>query len=495
MFAIEVLTVSPELHKPITLAMEALNGLQNEFQFAFPSDDLIAKWEVEQTERYSAKRIFVQLSEYRQEAKGHRPFLVLIVDGFLTGDGLTNIFGSHDAENGVATFTVHDSGRFVHDQVRFIRYYLVRYSLSFLAPKIKSHVVTRSCFFDKKISKMDLKLSMESGDLCPDCRTQLAPIWTPPIKRAIEAMAKFIAGDYPHALVMKGGGVKGLAFAGAMLVLEDYFTFDVFAGTSAGSIAALLFAAKYTPRELQDELANLDFRKFKDASLLKRVINLISKRGLFPGDALTKWIGDRLKNKLQFAAEVRMKDLPFRAIVYASSPALGILIFDSARDRREALAAFAARCSASIPYYFTRQSVDGHSVYDGGLRENFPFEAFLNQNKGKPTVGLYLTAPAKSSGFVVADLINVAASGDDPNTIRTHADKIVPIDPSPIKTTDFNLSADDKRLLISAGQSAARRFLLTRKVEGAPSESDVLESEAVTRELRILVAKQRRRRL
>jgi predicted acylesterase/phospholipase RssA len=495
MFAIEVLTVSKQLRKPLQLAMDSLNGLQGEFHFAFPPGELLVQAELVKRERYSTTEIFAWLRTYRDDAKGYRPHLILVVDGFLSSPGLENLFGSHEAADGLATFTTHDSGRFVHDQVRYIRYYLVRYSLSFLAPEIKSHAEAKACFFDRKMSKKDLRLSIESGGICDACRSQLTPLWTPTIKDAIEDMAKLIAGDYPYALVMKGGGVKGLAFAGAMLELEVHFTFDVFAGTSAGSIAALLFAAKYSPKELEAELSALDFRRFKDASWPKALLNFVRKRGLYPGDALTEWIGARLKKKLSSTADVRMADLPARAIIYASSPALGLLTFDSTGDRRETLAAFAARCSASIPYYFLRQSVDGQSVYDGGLRENFPFEQFLQSNKGKPTVGLYLITPTKSSRFVVSDLINVAASGDDPNTIRTHADKIVPIDPRPIKTTDFDLSDDDKQLLISAGRSAAQRFLLSRKVEGGPNEVNVQESEARTEQLRAQVAKQRRRRL
>jgi predicted acylesterase/phospholipase RssA len=495
MFAIEVLTVSPTLHKPISLAMESLNGLQQEFHFAFPHADLLAQAEVMQRGRYSTTDIFTWLRKYREDARGHRPYLILVVDGFLSSPYLHNIFGSHEAKDGVATFTTYDSGRFVHDQVRYIRYYLVRYSLSFMAPQMKSHAEARACFFDKKIAKSDLKLSVASGGICDDCRAQLTPIWSPSIKRAIEDMARFIAGDYPYALVMKGGGVKGLAFAGAMLELENHFTFDVFAGTSAGSFAALLFAVNYSPKELQDEFARLDFRTFRDASWPRAIINFIRKRGLYPGDTLTAWIGRILRTRLSATMEVRMMDLPSRAVVYASSPKLGILTFDTKGERRETLAAFAARCSGSLPYYFTRQYVDGESVYDGGLRENFPFEKFLQTNGGKPTLGLYLMTPQKTSRFVISDLIDVAASGDDVSTLRKHADKIIPIDPRPIKTTDLDLTEDDKQLLILAGRSAAQRFLFTRNTDQGPSAEAVEAIEAQTEEIRLRVAKRLGRRI
>jgi predicted acylesterase/phospholipase RssA len=49
------------------------------------------------------------------------------------------------------------------------------------------------------------------------------------------------------ALIMKGGGAKGLAYVGALQVLEQYgYKFTWFVGTSAGAITAVLLAAGYT---------------------------------------------------------------------------------------------------------------------------------------------------------------------------------------------------------------------------------------------------------
>ncbi|KPX15621.1 Uncharacterized protein ALO71_01385 [Pseudomonas amygdali pv. dendropanacis] len=56
-------------------------------------------------------------------------------------------------------------------------------------------------------------------------------------------------------LVMQGGGAKGIAHAGGLIAIEDEeLSIKGIAGTSAGSIAAVLVAAGYTGRELVDPL-------------------------------------------------------------------------------------------------------------------------------------------------------------------------------------------------------------------------------------------------
>lgn len=63
-------------------------------------------------------------------------------------------------------------------------------------------------------------------------------------------------------LVIQGGGVKGIAFAGALTALENagYKGLN-FAGTSAGSMVAALLAAGYSAEEIKTELEKVDYKK------------------------------------------------------------------------------------------------------------------------------------------------------------------------------------------------------------------------------------------
>ena len=79
------------------------------------------------------------------------------------------------------------------------------------------------------------------------------------------------------SLIMKGGGIKGLAYVGAIEVLEKHFDFNWFAGTSAGAVSAVLLASGYTTSELKDILQDKDFNDFKDAHFFRKIWNFITK--------------------------------------------------------------------------------------------------------------------------------------------------------------------------------------------------------------------------
>ena len=72
-------------------------------------------------------------------------------------------------------------------------------------------------------------------------------------------------------LVFEGGGVKGIAYVGAMQILEEKgILTDIqrVGGTSVGAINALLFALGYDNNEQRNIMWKLNFNNFLDASWL-----------------------------------------------------------------------------------------------------------------------------------------------------------------------------------------------------------------------------------
>ena len=262
-----------------------------------------------------------------------------------------------------------------------------------------------------------------------------------------------------HALVMKGGGIKGLAYVGAVQILEERYEFDWFIGTSAGAITAVLLAAGYSTDELTTILQEKNFKEFLDAPWYAQPWNLVIHKGVHKADSFTDWLAVLLARKLKSHKRVRLSELPYRATVYACKRDEGTLKFDSVDN--DADAAHAVRCSMSIPWVFTPQPDQGIRAYDGGIRQNFPVKQLVSEYPTTPFVSLYLGSPyyEPSRTSVLADILSIATEGNDAKLIEEYREQTVIIDPRPIKTLDFSLSEPEKAFLLSAGRVGALAHL------------------------------------
>jgi tetratricopeptide (TPR) repeat protein/predicted acylesterase/phospholipase RssA len=287
------------------------------------------------------------------------------------------------------------------------------------------------------------------------------------------------------ALVMMGGGVKGLAYVGALKELEKYYYFNWFVGTSAGAIAAVLLAAGYTTNELEKILSEKNFRDFLDARFYQYPTNIVIHKGLFPADALTDWVDELLAKKLGSPSRVLLCELPHRLTIYASRRDNDTLVFDSEDpEKKNTYAAFAVRCSMAIPYVFMPQRDQGMRVLDGGIRNSYPLDAFLREHPNTKVVGLYLgpqtyegNARKERKGFLGRDLLTIWKDTLNSTSLRKHSAYTVVIDPRPIKTLQFNISADEKDLLLKAGRAGALNYLLKQSHSVELSPINITQSE------------------
>ena len=105
-----------------------------------------------------------------------------------------------------------------------------------------------------------------------------------------------------HNLVFEGGGVKGIAYVGALQVLEEKGILpDIIrvGGTSAGAINAVLVGFNYTPAETEQILKKMNFENFmdEDFGLFRDVDRLLSEFGWYKGDFFREWIGELIAQK------------------------------------------------------------------------------------------------------------------------------------------------------------------------------------------------------
>src|SRR3954471_16080091 len=185
------------------------------------------------------------------------------------------------------------------------------------------------------------------------------------------------------ALVLSGGGAKGLAHIGVLRVLDSLgIRPDLIVGSSMGAIIGGMYASGYTGREI-DSLA----RSLPIADLF-RTYQPRAPRSLGPLQPLVVWEQGEWRFRLQSAsvneAEVNALvnaamlrgnllargdfdslPIPFRAVAadLANRSAVVLSGGDLAR---------AVRASFAIPLVFSPESLDGRILVDGGLAANIP---------------------------------------------------------------------------------------------------------------------------
>ena len=225
-YNIEILSVGSDFDALIAETSQLLNGVQEEFRFRLAPKRMRQHGREFVKSEYVANDVFDLLKKYRDDAKGQRPYLLAVVNGSLRSQKLANLFGSHDARDGTgeAVVTLRDRELYTDSAQLYLCYYFIRYALSFVCPALKNHDDTRSCFFDKKLHKADIKESMDSGGFCQTCRAALWKTFNEEINVAIQCMIEVLkalsAGSQAH---LAASSVRGHVDVGIITIREDEF--------------------------------------------------------------------------------------------------------------------------------------------------------------------------------------------------------------------------------------------------------------------------------
>ncbi|MDR1997573.1 MAG: patatin-like phospholipase family protein [Candidatus Margulisbacteria bacterium] len=169
-------------------------------------------------------------------------------------------------------------------------------------------------------------------------------------------------------LALGGGSMRGLANVGVLKTLAKHqVPIHCIAGTSAGSIAAALWAAGKSTAEIEEIALNIDWLKIAQLSF-----NL---RGLLSPAKLQKYMTAALGIKYFRETKVPLS--------ISASDLLSGREYVFAKPEEEIALAVAASCS--VPGVFSPISYRGHYLVDGCLTNNIPFSSLARH---KPT--LYL---------------------------------------------------------------------------------------------------------
>ncbi len=327
-------------------------------------------------------------------------------------------------------------------------------------------------------------------------------------------------GQYHFAnFVFEGGGVKGIAYVGALEELGSRGILEQIArvgGTSAGAINAVLFGLNYTPDEMRDIMWGLNFHNFLDDSwgIVRDTNRLLTEFGWYKGDYFRGWIAELIREKTgnseaTFADVDVLKDKKGFRDIYLIGTNLSTRfseIFSKEHTPRMCIAD-AVRISMSIPLFFKAIRSARQDVYvDGGVLRNYPVKLFDRKKyvKGKlarktdyyqrinreiakierpispyvynkQTLGFRLDTKEEISMFrdhaepkhhAINDIFDyifnlVVTMKDAQENTHLHSDdwqRTIYIDTLGVKTTDFDISDQKKEELIKSGKKGVSEY-------------------------------------
>ncbi len=222
----------------------------------------------------------------------------------------------------------------------------------------------------------------------------------------ISCLIAFNSTGQSVGLVLSGGGAKGMAHIGVIRVLEENnIPIDYISGTSIGAIVGGLYAAGYTPDEMEKLFRSDDFYFWSTGRIQEEYRYYFNQP-----EANPSWLELRVEKK-----EDKLKVLPPASFIpeeqmnfafmelLASTNAAAQSRFDSlmvpffcvATDvynnkpviLREGDLGEAIRASMTVPLYFKPIKINNTLLFDGGIVNNFPHEMMMDIYKPDIIIG------------------------------------------------------------------------------------------------------------
>ena len=282
------------------------------------------------------------------------------------------------------------------------------------------------------------------------------------------------------ALVLSGGGSKGIVHIGVIEVMDSLgIRPDLVVGTSMGAIVGALYASGYSGKQIDSLARSLPlsdiFRSFQPVAprsldflqpLLyweqgERGFNLQrSAASTAEANAITNNLA--LRGNLLARGNFDSLPTPFRAV--ATNLADRSLVVIGKGDLARAL-----RASYSIPLIFPPEKIDGQTLGDGGLVANVPVSVARRLGAKRVIVSDATAGVADSVGLdAPLNLVShlVAFLFHQPSDSLGVSDALVRGDLTGY--ADFEVSDHGVERLIEVGRQAARKALVRSGCTAAP---------------------------
>jgi NTE family protein len=296
-------------------------------------------------------------------------------------------------------------------------------------------------------------------------------------------------------VVLSGGGAKGLAHVGVLKTLEQNgIPIDYIIGTSMGSIVGALYAAGYSPREMEQLMLTPEFQNWVSGKPTEdKTFNYLtaepSPSALRVGVALDSTFKARISTNL--VNDLNLNFALARTLAPAAAQAnydfdklfvpfrcLAAEVFTRKQVvQKDGSLADAVRNSMSVPLAFRPiRNPDGRYLFDGGIYNNFPTDVMRREFAPDVIIGVNVGDVAykkypfqKDDELLTGTLLFLGANVADTLSVGKNGVYIQP-DLEGFGGTDFGRV----RELIAKGDTAAQRQMALLK-KRIPRRVDTLD--------------------
>lgn len=180
------------------------------------------------------------------------------------------------------------------------------------------------------------------------------------------------------ALVLSGGGAKGVAHAGVLEVLEkEKIPIDLIVGCSAGSMIGAFYADNPDSEVLREKVLKTRKRELLDPSLSQSFQMLWGVKGFMRGHALKRYLTKNLRSEQFCDLKIPL------AVVTTDVNAARSYVIDSG------LLVPAIHASSALPLAFEPLKIYGKTLVDGGVISPLPVE-IAKKYKPKVIIAVYI---------------------------------------------------------------------------------------------------------
>ncbi|WP_456439811.1 patatin-like phospholipase family protein [Caldithrix abyssi] len=276
------------------------------------------------------------------------------------------------------------------------------------------------------------------------------------------------------ALVLSGGGARGVAHIGVLKALEKYkIPIDLIVGTSIGSVVGGLYASGYTTDEIlkimqsirwdeiyQDKTQRTSLFVGQKGEQDRYLVNLRFKNGtpyipvaISPGQRILMTLSDIiLRARYQATSSFDCLKIPFRAVTTDLVSGKTVVLKDG--NLAEAINA-----SSSIPLLFVPIERDSMLLVDGGLRSNLPVNVARSEGADL-VIAVDVTSPLRKKDEInapwqIVDQATTIMAEMERQLERKNADVLI-VPPVGLRRNDDYSNLDE---LVHTGFEEAKKHI------------------------------------